>query len=185
MPRIEISLMLSAVFYVPFATAAPITWTVQTASFPSGGDITGNFTYDATADMYTSVALTITDVGDPFIWNSANISGPLSNNEELDLEAGFGGLDPGLFLDLSFASPLTDAGGVIDTAATVTLCNPHLCEDDGPINTTVTSVDSTPEPSTGSLLLASLLLTSASSVVQVLQRQDARELRHGSTERAE
>ena len=58
-------LTVGAFICAPFSAAAPLTWTVEPASFPDGGDITGNFTFDATTGIYTSIALTTTDLETP------------------------------------------------------------------------------------------------------------------------
>lgn len=94
------------------ASAVPLLWTLDNASFAGGGTVSGSFVYDAQTGDYSDVLVTA--------------EGPVSGDLTFDLAGGGSANGVGLLrnvdapdfsgaitLRLQFVAPLTDAGGII------------------------------------------------------------------------
>lgn len=125
------------------ASAGPLLWT-----FGGGGTLTGSFVYNADTDAYSSVSFSETHFGDFYTGiSSGNANGFTAFSD------GFGDQTV-----VSFVSPLTNAGGVINYNGTTTCFS--ICAEPNPNTYTGTvsaQAESVPEPGVLSLLAVGLL----------------------------
>jgi hypothetical protein len=148
------------------AQATPLTWTLTGVSFVDGAAASGSFVFDADTDTYLSWNITTTATVDPQLNGglgnamtgksySTNNLGNAPSSYYLNPSA-LGVRDAqGNSFGLSFASKLSDAGGVIALKPGV-----MGFEFNGSRTRNVTAgwVTAVPEPGTYSLLLAGLAM---------------------------
>jgi len=110
-----LALFASVGMFSHTAQADPIVWTLQGVTFDDGGTATGSFIYDAATNTYSSWDIATTRgfaVILPFTYgSSADLFEPSASQVGFHFE-----LVPLGFrrnLNLTFLSPLTDAGGTI------------------------------------------------------------------------
>jgi hypothetical protein len=102
------------------AHASPVLWTLSNVSFDDGGTVIGSFIYDADSGVYSNVAVTTSGgpaLGGTSYDTSDVVSFPfLSNNLHLTMvaNAGLPNLTGQHILGLSYASMLSNAGGVVN-----------------------------------------------------------------------
>lgn len=102
-----------------FAVAGPINWTVNGLGFDLGGassgSVNGGFTYDADTNIYSNINLQVSSyhglfVGNQF-WGNANNQLVTTPTDLVVSSTFFAGVD------LSFAEPLSNLGGIVVTDA--------------------------------------------------------------------
>jgi hypothetical protein len=166
-------LCLLALFVVsslctPQAQAIPLTWNAQ-ATYGDGGTLTGSFVYDADLGSYTNIALVTTAGTDLAGYTYATFASghPLTFTALQTAGAPVGSH----FIQLEFASALTNAGGTIGvppgvhnfeaTCSVAQTCIPTYPArfiSSGSVSTTVSGV---PEPATAALVPLALLALAA------------------------
>lgn len=124
-------LTLAGLSLATMAQAVPLHWTVS-GTFNGGGSLSGGFDYDAATNTYSNINL-VTGPGTLATGNTytvlANLPGLLDAEHFLALATG---TDPNAAtgaagLALSFALPLTDAGGVVSFNAVEGTCGDATC----------------------------------------------------------
>jgi hypothetical protein len=109
----------------PVSQASLVTWQLNSVAFGDGGTVSGSFTFDASTNTYASWNITTTVTLFPYVNGFQSLTGatyvtnafnPNTANYYLNPN-GFifklGTVPPAGQLVLNFASPLTNAGGVI------------------------------------------------------------------------
>jgi hypothetical protein len=94
------------------ANAAPVTWTIDSLLFDDGGTGSGTFSYDASTNAYSNIDI-LTIAGSDFGGASYSSVNPYGPNGAEYLVAMIVPLEGAPTLALSFAAPLTHAGGII------------------------------------------------------------------------
>ena len=92
--------------------AAPVTWTIDSLLFDDGGTGSGTFSYDASTNAYSNIDI-LTTAGSDFggaSYSSVNPYGPNGAEYLVTMIVPLAGAPA---LALSFAAPLTHAGGLI------------------------------------------------------------------------
>jgi len=108
----KIVLFIIAFFASATVCAAPVQWTIDSLFFDDGGTGSGTFTYDADTNSYSDINI-VTTVGSGFegaAYIDVNTEAPLSSDFLVAMIYPLGGLPA---LQLSFAAPLTNVGGVV------------------------------------------------------------------------
>jgi len=99
------------------ALAAPVTWTLDNVTFypgggPDGGTISGTFVYDATLDVYSDVALSISGFAtDGPVEHGSGSANELNASMDLAHSPWLELTPPDVYL--RFSSALTNAGGTV------------------------------------------------------------------------
>jgi hypothetical protein len=115
---LKLFVMIVAMLAASRAHASPITWTVNNAVFDDQTTLTGTFSYDAVTDVYQTVNLTV-EAGGIFPAYNYHNGGPdpffIGNHSNVfvDFVAFPPSFPSGRYIRLSFASPLTGAGGTV------------------------------------------------------------------------
>jgi hypothetical protein len=115
--KTTITAMFAVIASLPLvAQAVPITWDLMDVRYDDGGSASGSFTYDASLNLYSAIAITTTGgsvaPGASYFdtlpkWTSDATRANLTMSAA-DLKDG----DP--WVRFNFASSLSDAGGAID-----------------------------------------------------------------------
>jgi hypothetical protein len=117
MRRLALAVIASAfVLGVPaLGWAIPIGWTLNNVTFGDGSFATGGFTFDADTSTFSNVLITTSASSNTYDTSEVSPDPFGADANGLELVDGFvPGNNAGKFiLNLDFASPLTNAGGVI------------------------------------------------------------------------
>jgi len=107
------SILIAAALLVAMtANAVPVTWTVDNLLFDDGGTASGSFVYDASENTYADINL-VTTAGSGFGGASYTLLVDSAPNNSTYLAAMVFPLEGLPALALSFASALTNAGGLV------------------------------------------------------------------------
>jgi len=121
---------LAALLMMSGAWGASITWTLNNVTFDDGATAAGTFDYDATANFYSNINISVTgfviqgeygslDDTDPYTYIPDTISDTddsLLAFDDLDFTSAADDCDAEIcirFTNMTFSSPLTGAGGFI------------------------------------------------------------------------
>jgi hypothetical protein len=116
------SAIITILLFAGVANATPVTWTVNDAFFGDGTQITGSFTYDASINTYSNVALQTSwwDYGASGYVHDYSTSTALHVTEELEFsfenECQYRDTQTHyscFTIGLQFAEALTNAGGIV------------------------------------------------------------------------
>lgn len=120
---------LAAIGLTAPANAAPVTWTLVNAVFEDGGTASGTFTYDADTNTYSAINI-ITTAGSIQSGAEHDIVAPMFAHASTR----FGAVpvpSPGLtgltILAITWASPLTNAGGLVSILTSDHASGEGLC----------------------------------------------------------
>jgi len=108
----RILLSIVAFFVSAAVNAAPVAWTIDSLVFDDGGTGSGTFSYDADTNTYSDIAI-VTTAGTGFGGASYTSVIDFAPNDSTRLAVMIFPLESLPALELSFASSLTNSGGII------------------------------------------------------------------------
>ena len=137
------------------ACAAPVIWNLNSVSFADGGTASGSFTYDADIDQYSAWTIAVaggtTAALPAYTYTSASGFQGIHSASAIDFVA----IPVVRYLRLTFASPLTNAGGttalIAGTAFECDNCTIRRNIVAGSVTTAVPGA--VPEPTSWALML--------------------------------
>jgi hypothetical protein len=167
--KIVVTLSLACVFslYPAKLLASGITWTIANNTFLAGGaSLEGSFQYDAGANTFTNVDVTVSDDDNPFFYSGTvpgdtyTTSDIVSGSSASELELNDAAAGTGLNLFFGYWTPdLTGAGGTVSMGVNLLVDGYGVADVEGPgtipYNTSATGT--APEPQTAFLMLAGVL----------------------------
>lgn len=143
-------------------SAAPLTWSLSGVTFNDGATASGNFDYDASTNTYTLGTITVA----AGVLPAATFDASNSYEGSLSQGAHFVMFDLSRYIQLKFASSLTNAGGTVSLLTGVNSydclnCSPYRLVTAGSVSA-VESTGAVPEPSTMAFMLTAVGLAGVS-----------------------
>ena len=98
---------MSMLVFAQLAQSTPLMWTLQGATLQDSTPVTGSFTYDANTNFYSNFDI----LGNGFHFTSIDTQYPFDDHSFLAVTSEFGEAAGAPVIFMSFAVPLSDAGG--------------------------------------------------------------------------